>query len=121
MKMYVTASKGEKEPKKVKILEANEEHIMFEDGSKITFEHDQDWCEYNYAQFDALDDIALSTEFDLENLAFEPVEDFGFRFGNLPYKMFFVPCYSAQNGFYSSDIQICFNGKEVLNFDCEVL
>lgn len=42
MKMYVTVSKGEKESKKVKILEANEEHIMFEDGSKITFEHDQD-------------------------------------------------------------------------------
>lgn len=42
MKMYVTVSKREEEPKKIKILEANYEHIMFEDGSKITFEHYQD-------------------------------------------------------------------------------
>lgn len=42
MKMYVTVPKGEKESNKIKILEANEEHIMFEDGSEITFEHYQD-------------------------------------------------------------------------------
>lgn len=42
MKMCVTVSKGEKEPKKVKISETNEEHIMFEDGSKITFGHTKD-------------------------------------------------------------------------------
>lgn len=40
-------------------------------------------------------------------------------FGNEPQKLFFVPCYSEQNGYYSSDIEIYFNGKKVLQLECE--
>ena len=96
----------------------NDEEILFSDGSKITFEHIKDCCEYNIADFSQLDDIARSTEFDTSNMIFEAVPDSGFRFGN-PNKMFFVPCYSYQNGYYSDEIDILFNGNYVLCFDCE--
>jgi len=65
-----------------------------------------------------LDDIAKITEFDTKNMVFERVEGSGFRFGN-ENKMFFVPCYSEQNGYYSTEIEIYYNDKKVLEFDCE--
>lgn len=78
----------------MKIKEVNVEHILFDNGMNITFDHDQDCCEYNFADFEQVDDIAKSMGFD-ENVIFEAVEGSGFRFGNL-------------------------NGKKVLNFDCEM-
>ena len=105
----------------MKIVKVDDECIMFEYGSTISFDHEQNWCEYNYAWFQALDDIALQTDFNLEEIKFELVQDFGFRFGNVPNKMFFVPCYSHNNGYYSTDLSIFFNGKCVLEItDCPI-
>ena len=96
----------------MKIKEVTSEHILFDDGSEITFDHECDCCESNYADFEQLDTIARNTEFD-PDLIFED-SDYGFRFGNKPNKMFFVPCYSSQNGYYSNDVTIYYKGKEVL-------
>lgn len=103
---------------KSRICEVNEEHILFDDGTEITFDHEQDCCEYNYADFEQIDDIARNFAFDTDHLMFESVEDAGFRFGNQG-AMFFVPCYSEQNGYYSSDITIFKNGEKMLYFNCE--
>ena len=106
-----------------RIDEINEDYIRFEDGSMITFQHYQDCCEWNYADFEQLDDLARSAMFDTANLTFEAVEGSGFRFGNKDGRMYFVPCYSVQNGYYSSDIQIFYRRAdtdyllEVLTFD----
>lgn len=102
----------------MKIKQVNEEHILFDNGSIITFYHDQDCCECNFADFEQLEEAAMECEFP-ENLIFEKVDGSGFRFGGAGTYMFFVPCYSDQNGYYSSDIDIYFNGKQVLNFECE--
>lgn len=107
--------------KGAKIVEVGENLIRFSDGTTITGHHHQDCCEYNYADCGQVDDIALSTEFDTSNLVFEEVADSGFRFGNAPSKMFFVPCYSSQNGYYSSDIEIQVNGEAVLSIDCPIV
>jgi len=105
-----------------KISEITDEAIIFSDHSSITFDHDQDCCENNYAAFDALDDLARNYTFRGE-IRFEAVDESGFRFGDAR-RMFFVPCYSSQNGYYSSDIQIYFNenGKtyKVLDFEAEL-
>lgn len=66
-----------------------------------------------------MEELAFEVEFD-EDLTFEAVDDSGFRFGNLPQKMFFIPCYSSQNGYYSDDIDIYYNGEKVIaNLTCE--
>ena len=102
----------------MKIKKITGEHILFDNGSKITYDHDQSCCEWNYADFEQLKDtVAMDTEFD-ENLIFEAVDEAGFRFGNEG-NMFFVPCYSEQNGYYSTDLQIFYNGEEVLSLNCE--
>ena len=102
----------------MRIKEVNSNAIIFDNGNTIEYDHNQDCCEWNYADFEQLDDLARNTDFD-ENLEFKALEDEGFMFGNSPDKMFFVPCYSEQNGYYSSDIEIYYKGKEVLCFNCE--
>lgn len=102
----------------MKIKEVNNEHILFEDESCIKYYHGQDCCEWNYADFEQLEETALETEFDTDNMIFEAIQDYGFKFGNEG-KMFFVPCYSEQNGYYSSDIDIYYNNTKVLSFYCK--
>ena len=89
----------------MKIKEINDDYIIFEDDSRISFDHEQDCCEWNYADFRQLDDLARAHDFNMKELHFNAVEDSGFRFGDNR-RMFFVPCYSVQNGYYSSDINI---------------
>lgn len=101
-----------------KIKTINYEKIEFSDGSKITFDHNDECCERNYADFEQLDDIARNTEFDTNNMLFEAVPESGFRFGNTN-KMFFIPCYSVQSGYYTTDIDIYYNEEKVLSFSCE--
>lgn len=101
-----------------KIISITDNAIVFDDDSSITFNHSQDCCEDNFADFKQLDDIGRNVDFDTKNMTFEAVPGSGFRFGN-PGKMFFVPCYSEQNGYYSSDIDILYNDEQVLNFECE--
>lgn len=103
---------------KSRINMVNDSLILFDNGATITFDHSADCCEWNYADFEAIDPEALSYDFDMETLTFEACDE-GFRFGDNPVHMFFIPCYSEQNGYYSSDIDIYLNGKQVLTTECE--
>lgn len=102
----------------MRIKEVTENYILFDNGCEITYDHYQDCCESNFADFEQLDDLARSTSFN-EKLAFEEVSGSGFRFGNPDGRMFFVPCYSDQNGYYSSDVDIYLDCKAVLNVQAE--
>ena len=50
----------------MKIVEVTHEYIEFDNGSMITFDHEQDCCEHNYADFKQIEEQALETEFDEE-------------------------------------------------------
>ena len=96
--------------------------IVFDDNTVINAEHCPDCCENNYADFEQIDDVALNYTFK-GNIEFEAVDGSGFRFGDSRMK-FFVPCYSEQNGYYSSDIDIYWtDGNKVLTalkgLECE--
>ena len=101
----------------MKIKSITQEFIEFDNGKMITYYHDQDCCEWNYADFKQLDSIGRGYDFK-EPLLFEAIQDSGFRFGN-ENAMFFIPCYSEQNGYYSDDIDIYYDGRKVLHFNCE--
>ena len=47
-----------------KISEITESSVIFEDGSIITYDHEQDCCENNYADFNQIDDLARREDFD---------------------------------------------------------
>lgn len=100
----------------MRITSITTDAIFFGD-KLISFYHVQDCCEENYADFLMIDDEALNTDFP-EDLNFEAVHGAGFRFG-FPGRMFFIPCYSEQNGYYSSDLDIYYCGKKVLSLACE--
>ncbi len=100
----------------MKIVEITDTEIKFDNGNTITYDHIQDCCEYNYADFLYLCDESDVEDYDFEPpLYFERVEGSGFRFGNLGKRMFFVPCYSEQDGYYSDDVCIYYNGNEVIH------
>ena len=104
----------------------DDEGIYFSDGSEIIYQHEPDCCEVNYADFSVLDvfyDRENPIEFEDYNI--KAVDD-GFLLylnekapskpGYTPMHMLceelyegfitptkiFVPCYSEQNGYYSS-------------------
>lgn len=99
------------------IVEISPEAIRFSNGSTITYDHYPDCCECNYADFEQLDDLARAYEFK-GNLQFEAVSGAGFRFGDSR-RLFFVPCYSEQNGWYSSEVSIFLDNELVLSFEAE--
>ena len=101
----------------MKITTVTDEAICFDNNTAITFHHFEDCYEWNYADFLQLDDIARDYDFE-ENLRFEAVEGSGFRFGDSK-QMFFIPCYSEQNGYYSSDLEIYYNGQTLHIEECE--
>lgn len=101
----------------MKIIEVTQDYIAFDNGKKITYDHTPDCCERNYADFEQIDDEARQYDYD-ENLIFEKAES-GFRFGD-ERRMFFVPCYSVQNGYYSSSVDIFYDGECVLTADGDV-
>ena len=108
---------GKQKRKTVRISAVNKEYIEFSNGDKITYYHNPDCCENNYADFFQIEPLAKKIDF-ITPIIFESVPNCGFRFGNTGI-MFFIPCYSEQNGYYSSNIEIHYNGKRVLKFDAE--
>lgn len=92
--------------------------ILFDNGSIIYYDHFQSCCEYNYADFKQIEDIAYSYNFD-EELIFEYANG-GFRFGDKR-RMFYIPCYSEQNGYYTNEVDIYYNGKRVLETEGEII
>lgn len=90
----------------MRIEAVTNQYIIFDNGNIITFDHDQNCCECNYADFSVLNSNVINYDYDFdENLILEFVEDAGFKFGNEGH-MIFIPCYSEQNGYYSTDIEI---------------
>ena len=99
----------------MKIVEITSTEIKFDNGNTITYDHIQDCCEYNYADFLYLCGESELEGYDFESpLYFERVDGAGFRFGNLGKRMFFVPCYSEQNGYYCDDVSIFYNEHLVI-------
>lgn len=107
----------------MRIKEITNEKITFDNGNYIAYDHNQDCCEWNYADFSYLVEEAGIMNYDFpEELMFEVVDGSGFRFGSA-YRKFFIPCYSNQNGYYSSDIDIYYNTENgdnlyTANFEC---
>ena len=104
----------------MKIEKVTDTMIKFDDGSIITYYHSPDCCEWNYADFSVLNPNVINYDYDFpKDLQFKAEEGMGFKFG-CENHWIFIPCYSEQNGYYSSDIDIFFRGENVIgNLLCE--
>jgi len=80
---------------------------------------DEDCCECNYADFSILNPNVINYDYDFnEELEFVAVDELGFKFGSDGHWIF-IPCYSEQNGYYTTKINIYYNNKIVLSFDAK--
>ena len=105
-----------------KIIKINEDEIVFDDGCKITYTHQQECCEWNHADFEQLDDLGRNAEYDTNTMEFAYCGEYGFTFGSKNGRKYFIPCYSCQNGYYSTDVNIEWtdkNGVTKLVLECE--
>ena len=90
----------------MKVKSIDDYGIYFDNGDYIGWEHYQDCCEQNWPDFRQLKDTGIFNEKFNTPLTFEKCE-YGFRFGNEG-KMYYVPCYSDQNGYYSYEVEITY-------------
>jgi hypothetical protein len=92
----------------MKLIEIEEDKLVFYDGTTIEAFHSQDCCEHVYADFKQLEDTDVF-DHDFKDLSIEGVKDSGFRLEG-----YFIPCYNEQNGYYSDDLKLVIkqNGKD---------
>lgn len=111
----------------MKIREITDKHIVFDDGSKMCYDHSQECCEHNWADFEYVKHCNLSVTtgkiINIMNVEFEPdlhkmfgggVSKMGFILMSKDGDRFFVPCYSDQNGYYTDELILYYinaNGK----------
>ena len=117
----------------MKIEKWDDDYIWFTDGSTISYDHYQECCECNWADFSVLEVFYQDEEFD--DFEIIPVNECGFLLSlklptpdpwyqdYTPTKKILIPCYSEQNGYYSSDITIIIRRPEceskAIYLDCE--
>lgn len=91
-----------------RVIQVTEDDVIFDDGTKIYSDHDQDCCEHHYLSFK---DLSLSDfeglDFDLSSSDFfEKVEDFGIRLCPTNGHPVSVPGYGYNNGYYGSNLDL---------------
>ena len=86
----------------VKVRNITETYVEFRDGSKIEFyDSGQDCYSTNYADFTSLKDTGF--EDNLYRMIIIETVELGVKING-----YFVPCYSMQNGYYSTQIDIIY-------------
>ena len=105
----------------MKIKEIKEEEIIFDNGYKLKYFHDQDCCELVYADFEILKKYNVSTKtgkkIDIYEIDFceelnqlvKGIKNCGFNLLSKIGEKFFVPCYNDQNGNYSDELELILN------------
>ena len=107
---------------KLKAVKIENDELVFNDGSRLLSDHDQDCCENHYLDFADLNiDDFEGLEFDLtKDDFFNRVEDYGIELKPIKGHSVKVPGYGSQNGYYGSNIELIIkdiNGKTVKSYD----
>lgn len=107
----------------MKIIEITNKQITFDNECYLTYGHEMDCCEHNYADFIQLEDTGIEDEeFEFNENMFELCEH-GFRLVAKNNNKYFIPCYSVQNGWYSTELDIYLNCKKIqfkFNLKCKL-
>ena len=103
----------------MKITKINEKEIVFDNGNRLTYLHEQDCCEHVFADFKNLQVLTklfhnsmnsndLDFEEDLQNYIYK-IKDVGFEIEDKNGIRLFVSCYNYQNGYYSDELKLEYN------------
>ena len=108
--------------KNLKVVKIENGELVFENGTRLLSNHDQDCCEWHYLDFADLDVSDFDgLEFDLTNdNFFNRIEDYGIELKPIKGHSVKVPGYGSNNGYYGSDIDLIIadiNSKTVKSYD----
>ena len=106
----------------LKVVKIENDELVFNDGTRLLSNHDQDCCEWHYLDFADLDISDFDgLEFDLTNdNFFNRVEDYGIELKPIKGHVVRVPGYGSNNGYYGSNIDLMIsdtNDKTVKRYD----
>lgn len=116
----------------MKIKEFKEGSIIFDNGYKLEYYHEQDCCENVYAEFEMLKDYNVSLvtgkNIDIKEIDFEEsltklvegVKEAGFNMISKIGEKFFVPCYNSQNGYYSSYLELILHKENNIKEELDI-
>ena len=116
----------------MKIKEFKEGSIIFDNGYKLEYYHEQDCCENVYAEFEMLKDYNVSLvtgkNIDIKEIDFEEsltkliegVKEAGFNMISKIGEKFFIPCYNSQNGYYSGDLELILYKKNNVKEELDI-
>lgn len=105
-----------------------DQFIKFDNGEILSYYHEQDCCEAVYADFKGMQVMGVQPEnfvyaheldfFDNVLDSIVPIEGLGFFLVSKQGICIMVPCYNDQNGYYSSDLALCYKGKKLDISEC---
>ena len=103
-----------------KVVEVTSDNIIFDNGSILSSEHQQDCCEHHYLDFTY---VELSDfdglEFDLSSdKFFNRIPEYGIELVPVSGWGVRIPGYGSNNGYYSSDLTLVLSdGNKSRTFD----
>lgn len=100
---------------KIKVVKVGAEQIEFECGVILYSNHERNCCEGHYLSFKdlKLDDFD-GLEFDLTtDDFFKKINDYGIELIPINGYSVKVPGYGSNNGYYSTDLQLCVTGAGI--------
>lgn len=107
----------------MKIKEIKEDRIIFDNGNILEGIHEQDCCESVYADFENMQVMTkiASNYINSDELDFDEdllkhiikIPNVGFFIEDKNGIRLFVSCYNSQNGYYSSDLELCYTQSVV--------
>ncbi len=105
----------------MKITKVDKSGIEFDNGLKLTVYHEYECCENVYADFSHIQVLTKvgRNKFDITTLNFhKDILNFitlekgvGFSINSLEGIQLFVSCYSIQNGYYSTALELRYNNR----------
>lgn len=114
---------------KTKVIEVNREFIEFDNGIKLSSEHEKDCCEYHKL---TLNDVTIKDfedlEFDLTNdNFFKRIPDYGIELVPIKGYSVKIPGHGYNNGYYGINIDLVLTNKNGIEYkrydisDCQVI
>ena len=106
----------------LKVARIENDVLIFEDGTKLYSNHEQDCCENHYLDFSNLDISDFDDlEFNLTNDSFfKRIKEYGIELIPIKGHSVKIAGYGSNNGYYSSDIDLVVadsDGKTIQSYD----
>lgn len=106
----------------MKIVKIEEERIEFDDGTVMESYHEQDCCEWHWAELGILANYNLNPKtgetINIKDIEFPDnidksvklIPGEGFNLVAKDGSKYFVPCYASNNGYYSTNLKLLIRG-----------